>query len=171
MPDLNKVVLCLEKITSKNLGQNPGNLKHFLMKDFNYWLWKSYEIDWWSNVANIIKSVIFKGKGAFRIIRADSNKTVVPETQEDNSHVVQNDVIEDRNCCTETGVIEDSQTPPDDQQISKILTIVEKRFMKIEDHMIGLSNPIFATSPNTTRQLLHKFITKSDLWIGGTTSR
>ena len=33
--DLKKVVLCLEKIKSKNLGQNPDNLKHFLLKDFN----------------------------------------------------------------------------------------------------------------------------------------
>ena len=90
---------------------------------------------------------------------------IVPETQEDNSHVVQNDVIED-NCCTETGVIEDSQTSPDDQPISNILAIienfrssleaVEKRFMKIKDHMIGLSNPISATNPNTTQ---HNFYT------------
>ena len=36
-----------------------------------------------------------------------------------------NDVVEERNCCTETGVIEDSQTRPDDQQISNILSIVE----------------------------------------------
>ena len=33
--DSKKVVLCLEKIKSKNLGQNPDNLKHFLLKDFN----------------------------------------------------------------------------------------------------------------------------------------
>ena len=36
MSDLNRVVLCSEKIRSKNLGQNPDNLKQFLMKDFNY---------------------------------------------------------------------------------------------------------------------------------------
>ena len=35
MSDLSKVVVCLEKIKSKNLGQNPDNLKHFLLKDFN----------------------------------------------------------------------------------------------------------------------------------------
>ena len=95
----------------------------------------------------------------------------VPETQEDNSHVVQNDVIEDRNCCTETGVIEDSQTPLDDQQISNILTIIENfrssleaveiRFMKIEDHMIGLSNPISATNPNTTQGNFYTNLLKS----------
>ena len=35
MSDLNNVALCLEKVKSKNLGQNPDNLKHFLLKDFN----------------------------------------------------------------------------------------------------------------------------------------
>ena len=36
MSDLNKVVICLEKIKSKNLGQNPDNMKYFSKKDFNY---------------------------------------------------------------------------------------------------------------------------------------
>ena len=31
-----KVVLCLEEIKSKTLGQDPDNLRNFLMKDFNY---------------------------------------------------------------------------------------------------------------------------------------
>ena len=41
---------------------------------------------------------------------------MVSEVQEDNSLVAQNDEI---------GVIEDSQTPLDDQQISNILTLIE----------------------------------------------
>ena len=142
-----------------NLGQNPDNLKHFLMKDFQYDCEKDMKLIDKAIVANIIKSVIFNGKVAFRITRADSNADdliIVPETQEDNSHVVHNDVIEDWNCCTETGVIEDSQTRPNDQQISNILIItenscslldaVEKWFMKIEAHMIRLSKPIGETS-------------------------
>ena len=124
-------------------------------------------------VANIIKSVIFNGKVAFRIIRADSN----PEKQEDNSHVAQNDLIEHRNCCAETGVIQESQTPPDDQQISNMLTIIknfrslleaaEKRFMKIEDRMIGFGNPITAINPNTTQDNFYTNLLKnwiSELW-------
>ena len=93
------------------------------------------------------------------------------EMQEDNSDVVQNDVIEDRNCCTETGVIEDSQTPPDDQQISKIVTIiehfcsslkeVEKGFMKIEDPMTGFINTISATNPNTTQDIFYTNLLKN----------
>ena len=118
MSNLNKVILCLEKIKIKNFGQNPDNLKHFLIKDFNYNCEKAMKLTDEAIVANIIKSVIFNVEVASRIIRADSNADdtiVVPEAQEDNSHVVQNDVVEDRNCCIETGVIEDSQTPPDDQ--------------------------------------------------------
>ena len=136
----------MEKLKSKNLGQNPDNLKHFLMKDFNYDCEKATKLIDEAIVANITKSVIFSGKVAFRIIRANSNADdtiIVSETQESNSYVVQNDIIEDRNCCRETGVIEDSQNPPDDQQISNtiienfrsILEAAEKRFMKIEDHI------------------------------------
>ena len=139
MSDLKKVVLCSEKLKSKNLGQNPDNLKHFLMKDFNFDCAKASKLIDEAIIANITKSVIFSGKVAFRIIRANSNA----ETQESNSYLVQNDIIEDRNCCRETGVIEDSQNPPDDQQISNtiienfrsMVEAAEKRFMKIEDHM------------------------------------
>ena len=59
MSDLNKFVLCLEKIKSKNLGQNPDNLKHFLMKDYN--CEKAIKLIDKAVVANIIKSVIFNG--------------------------------------------------------------------------------------------------------------
>ena len=164
MSDLSKVVLCLEKFKSKNLGQNPDNLRDFLMKDCNYDFEEAMKLIDEAIVANIIKSFVLNGKVAYRIIRADSNADdtiILPETQEDNPHVFQNDVTENRNCCTETDGIDGSQTPPDDQQISNILTIieifrssleeVEKQFMKIEDHMIGLSNPISATNLNITQ--------------------
>ena len=116
------------------------------MKDFNYDCEKATKLIDEAIVENITKSVIFSGKVAFRIIRANSNADdtiIVSETQESNSYVVQNDIIEDRNCCRETGVIEDSQNPPDDQQISNTITEIfcfmleaaEKRFMKIEDHI------------------------------------
>ena len=101
MSELNTVVLCLEKIKSKDIGQNLDNLKHFLMKDFNYDWEKAMKLIDEAIVANIIKSVIFNGQVAFRIFMGDSNADVtiiVPETQEDNFHVVRNDVIEDRNC-------------------------------------------------------------------------
>ena len=87
------VVLCLEKIKSKNLGQNPDNLKHFLLKDFNCDCEDAIKLIDEALAANIIKSVIFNGKMAYRIVRADSvgdDTVLVPETQEidgNNEHV------------------------------------------------------------------------------------
>ena len=62
MSDLNKVALCLEKIKSKNLGQNPDNLKHFLLKDCNYDCEDAIKLTDEALAANVIKSVIFNGK-------------------------------------------------------------------------------------------------------------
>ena len=93
MSNLNKVVLCLQKIKSKNLGQNPDNLKHFLLKDFNCDCEDAIKLTDEALVANVIKSVIFNGKIAYRIVRADSvgdDAVLVPETQEidgNNEHV------------------------------------------------------------------------------------
>ena len=62
MSDLKKVVLWLEKTNSKNLGQNPDNLKYFLMIDFNYNCEKAMNLIGEVIVANIMKSIIFIGK-------------------------------------------------------------------------------------------------------------
>ena len=140
MTDLNKVFLRLEKIESKNLEQNPDNLKHFLMKDLNHDCEEAMKLIDGTIVANIIKSLIFNDKVVYRVIKADSNADdtiIVSKTQEDNSHVGKND---------ETGFIKDSETPQADQQISNILTITEnfcssleaikRKIMKMEDHQI-----------------------------------
>ena len=160
-----KVVLCLEEIKSKTLGQDPDNLRNFLMKDFNYDCEEAMKLIDEAIVANIIKSAIFNGKIACRIIRADSkadHTIIVPETDEDNSHVAQNH---------ETAVIKDSHIPPNDQPISTILTIienfrfwleaVEKRLMKIEDHFIGLGIPTLAINPNSGNTIQDNFYTNS----------
>ena len=62
MSDLNKVVLCLEKIKNKNLGQSPDNLKHFLLKDFNCDSEDAIKLIDEALAANVIKSLIFNGK-------------------------------------------------------------------------------------------------------------
>ena len=62
MSDLKKVVLWLEKTNSKNLGQNPDNLKYFLIIDFNYNCEKAMKLIGEVIVANIMKSIIFIGK-------------------------------------------------------------------------------------------------------------
>ena len=93
LPDLNKVVLCLEKMKSKNLEQNPDNLIHFLLKDINCDCEDAIKLIDEALAANIIKSVIFDGKAAYRIVRADSvgyDTVLAPETLEtdgNNEHV------------------------------------------------------------------------------------
>ena len=149
MSDLNRVVLCLEKIRSKNLSQNPDNLKQFLMKDFNYECEEAMKlID--EAINTNIKSITFNGKVAYRIIKSDSiveDTVIIPETEEVGFQTEQID---------ETVVMEDTQPNQYDQQSNtNVLHIIEKlqsyseafekRFVKIEDHLIGLS---YATSAN-----------------------
>ena len=89
MSDLNKFVLCPEKIISKNLGQNPDNLKQFSLKDFNCDCEDAIKLIDEALAVNIIKSVIFNGKAAYRIVRADSvgdDTVLVPDTQDINDN-------------------------------------------------------------------------------------
>ena len=158
MSDLNRVVLCLEKIRSKNLGQNPDNLKKFLMKDFNYECEEAMKLIDEAINTNIIKSITFNGKVAYRIIKSDSiveDTVIIPETEEVGSQTEQID---------ETVAMEDTQSNWYDQQsntnvlhiIEKLQSsfeAVEKRFAKIEDHLIGLSYPTSANlSPGNLTQ-------------------
>ena len=93
MSDLNKVVLCHEKIESKNLRQNSSNFKHFLLKDFNCDCEDVIKLTDRALAANVIKSAIFNGKVSYRTVRADpvgDDTVLVPETQEidsKNEHV------------------------------------------------------------------------------------
>ena len=154
----------MQKTNCKNLGQNPDNLKHFLMIDFNYNCEKAMKLIGEVIVANIMKSITFIGKVAFRIIRADSNADdtiIVPERLQDNSHIVQNNAIEDRNCCTETAVIEDSQTALDDQQISNILNIIENFRTSLEAVEKSFSNPISGTNQNTRQDNFYRHLLKN----------
>ena len=98
--NLNKVVLGLEKTKSKNLGQNPDNLKHFLLKDFICDCEDTIKLTDEALAANIIKPVIFNGKAAYRIVRADSvgdDTVLVPETQDidGNNEYVSTDFLEE----------------------------------------------------------------------------
>ena len=85
MSNFNKVILSLQKIKSKNLGQNQENLVHYLVKD--YGSNDEEEILIVDAVkANAIKSVILNGKTFYRIVKTDnvSDATVLfPDTQEE----------------------------------------------------------------------------------------
>ena len=170
--DLNKVVLCLEKIKSKNMGQNSDNLKHFLLKDFNYDCEDAIKLIDEALAANIIKSVIFNGKVAYRIVRADSvgdDTVLVPEIQEidgSNEHV--STVFLEKSLISQ---LESSTRPEhqkrDDDNISSIIEnklclyfeSIEKRFIKIENHLTGISSSKSTTEPANVNDNFDTIIT------------
>ena len=72
MSNFNKVILSLQKIKSKNLGQNQENLVHYLAKDYSF---SNDEADILIKdvvKTNAIKSVIFKKKTFYRILKTDN---------------------------------------------------------------------------------------------------
>ena len=149
MADLNNVILYLENIKGKNLGQNPDNLTRFLIKDFGY---KNEDADKLMEediCTNVIKSAIFNGKVSYRMVRTDSvadDTVLAPDTQE----ITMKDNHEENS--NTTVVIEDTQVSSKQQQRNSdydiatfmeefrfSLDLIEKRFLKIENHLIGLS--------------------------------
>ena len=73
MADLNKVILYLQKIKSKNLGLSQDNLKSFLVKDYEYSPELAENLIDEAVQANIVKSIMFNGKISCRIVKTDSD--------------------------------------------------------------------------------------------------
>ena len=69
MADLNKVILCLQKIKSKNLGQNQDNLKSLLVKDYEYSSELVQKLINEAVKANIMKSIMFNRTTSYRIAK------------------------------------------------------------------------------------------------------
>ena len=86
MSKFNKVILSLQKIKSKNLGQNQENLVHYLVKGYSFSDDEAEILTEDVVKANAIKSVIFSGKTSYRITKTDhvSDATVLfLDTQEE----------------------------------------------------------------------------------------
>ena len=146
MADLNKVILCLENIKGKNLGQNPDNLTRFLIKDFGCEKEDADKLIDETICTNVIKSAIFNAKVSYRTDSVTDDTVLTPDTQEITmkyNHEESSNI---------TVVIEDTQVSSEQQQRSSdydiaifmekfrsSLDLIEKRFSKIEDHLIGLS--------------------------------
>ena len=145
MADLNKVILCLENVKGKNPGQNPDNVARFLIKDFGYEKEDADKLIEEAICANIIKSVIFKGKVSYRIVRTDSvtdDTVLAPDTQEITMKriVIQQlslKILKFLRSNNNATVITISQLSLEKFRFS--LDLIEKRFLKIEDHLISLS--------------------------------
>ena len=85
MSNFNKVILCLQKIKSENLGQNQENLVNYLLKDYSFSN-DEVKIQRGDAKVNVIKSVVFNKKTSYRIVKTDNvrDATVLfPDTQED----------------------------------------------------------------------------------------
>ena len=150
MADINKVVVCLEKIKNKNMGQNPDNLIHFLMKDYGFDNEDAKNLIDEALAANMIKSVTFNKKVAYRIVSTDTtadgiadDTIFVPETQEPicNGTVSNATVVVE-----ETLSLPEQQSNNHDNVLNVLesfrssLEAIDNRFLKIEDRLIGLSS-------------------------------
>ena len=62
MPNFNKVILSLQKIKSKNIGQNQENLVNYLVKDYSFSNAEATVLIVDDLKVNAIKSVIFNEK-------------------------------------------------------------------------------------------------------------
>ena len=62
MPNFNKVILSLQKIKSKNIGQNQENLVNYLVKDYSFSNAEAAVLIVDDLKVNAIKSVIFNEK-------------------------------------------------------------------------------------------------------------
>ena len=87
MADLNKFILCLQKVKSKNLGQNQDSLKSFLVKRYEYSPELAENVINEAVQANILKFINFNGIISYRIVKTDfvDDATIsLPDMQVDN---------------------------------------------------------------------------------------
>ena len=134
MADLNKVFLCLQKIKSKNLGQNQDNLKSFLVKDYEYGPELAENVIDEAVQANIVKLLIFNGKISYRIVKTDSvhDATIsVPDTQVDNS--------EDERTYANTIFLEENTTNILGKRDENVSVLIDKEFSSLIEYIEEVS--------------------------------
>ena len=86
MSEFNQVISSLQKIRSKNLGQNQENFVNYLVKDYSFSSDEAEILIVEAVKAKVNKSVIYNGKTSYRIVEANcvGDATVlVPDTQEE----------------------------------------------------------------------------------------
>ena len=154
MSNFNKVILSLQKIKSKNLGQSEENLVHYMVKDYSFSNDEAEILIVDAVKANAIKSVLFNWKTSYRIVKTDnvSNATVLfPDTQEEAPEDI---TTEDTVILYETEVFTTTRdaatnTMPNEQEVDGVSALmpgkfndlsdkVEKRLHDIEDQVTGM---------------------------------
>ena len=130
MGDLNKVILCLQKIKSKNLGQNQDNLKSFLVKDYEYSPELAENLIDEAVQANIVKSIMFNCKISCRIVKTDSvdDATIsVPDTQVDN--------LEDERTDANKTFLEENTTNILEKRDENVSVLIDKKFSSLIEYI------------------------------------
>ena len=138
MSNFNKVILYLQKIKSRNLGQNQGNLEHCLVKYYRFSNNKAEILIADVVKANTIKSVIFNGKTSYRVVRTDnvSDATVLfLDTQEKTPEDV---TTEDAIILHETDAITKTRgtatnTISNEQEVDDVSAPIERKFNDLSD--------------------------------------
>ena len=136
MSNFNKVILYLQKIKSRNLGQKQGNLEHYLVKDYRFSNNEAEILIADVVKANTIKSVIFNGKTSYRIVRTDnvSDATVLfLDTQEKTPEDV---TTEDAIILHETDAITKTRgtdTISNEQEVDDVSAPIERKFNDLSD--------------------------------------
>ena len=104
-------------------------------------------------VASAIKSVIFTGKVAYRIVRTDSaadDTLFVPDTQESDCNDAKNNnntqIVEDTQIVSEQQGNKDVNISTILENLRSTLEVIDNWFLKIEDHLIGLSSKLKTNS-------------------------
>ena len=138
MSNFNKVILYLQKIKSRNLGQKQGNLEHYLVKDYRFSNNEAEILIADVVKANTIKSVIFNGKTSYRIVRTDnvSDATVLfLDTQEKTPEDV---TTEDAIILHETDAITKTRgtdTISNEQEVDDVSAPIERKFTDLSDKL------------------------------------
>ena len=136
MSNFNKVILYLQKTKSRNLGQNQGNLEHYLVKDYRFSNNEAEILIADVVKANTIKSVISNGKTSYRIVRTDnvSDATVLfLDTQEKTPEDV---TTEDAIILHETDAITKTRgtdTISNEQEVDDVSAPIERKFNDLSD--------------------------------------
>ena len=156
MSNFNKIILSLQRIKGKNIGQNKENLVNYLVKCYRFLNDEARILIVDAVKANAIKSVIFNVKTSYRIVKTDndSDATVLfPDIQEETPEyiTIKNTIIFDETegststRDTATNAISNKQEVDDvstliGRNFNDLSDKVEKRLHNIEDQINGMKN-------------------------------
>ena len=156
MSNFNKIILSLQRIKGKNIGQNKENLVNYLVKCYRFLNDEAGILIVDAVKANAIKSVIFNVKASYRIVKTDndSDATVLfPDIQEETPEyiTIKNTIIFDETEAstltrdTAINAISNKQEVDDvstliGRNFNDLSDKVEKKLHNIEDQINGMKN-------------------------------